>query len=78
MIDDRERQHEVPVECNRDPSKRVDPVLRTATFFEPRDHRLGCLHPLCELALTQPGLGAHVVDELTEIKVLVDRRSRFG
>jgi len=59
----------MPVKRGRDPSESVDPVLGTAALFEPRDHRLGGLHPLRQLPLTQAGFSAHVVDELTEIEI---------
>ncbi len=35
-------------------------------------------HRVPEFALAQPGFGAHVVEELAEIEVLGDRRSRFS
>jgi len=59
-----ERDDEVPVESRGHAGKGVDAVARSPAFLEPRDHRLGGTHPLGELALTEAGLGAQVVDEL--------------
>ena len=74
----RKRQDQVPVERGRDQGESVDPVLGPAAFLEARNHGLGGLHPLRKLALAQRNFGAHVVDELTEIEVLIGELKRLG
>lgn len=53
-------------------------VAGPSTFLQAGDDRLRRSHPIGELALAEPDLGAQAVDELAECEILLDADLRLG
>ena len=73
-----EGDDEVAAEGVGDSGERVKAVPGAAAFVEAGDDGLGGAHALGEFALAEFGLGAQVVDELSEGEVLFDGVAGLG